>query len=106
MVSGRQWYLKLSEVMKQLEFIKVHSEPCVHVFDRQGDKVIVPTYVDDLHITTKTTEAIQQVKEELGKHFKLRDLGPTKWFLGIHIIRDRSKRTHSLSPSTSTALTC
>jgi hypothetical protein len=23
-------------------------------------------------------------------------LGPTKWFLGIHIIRDRSKRTLSL----------
>ncbi len=37
------------------------------------------------------------MKEELGQHFKLRDLGPTKWFLGIHIIRDRSKRTLSLS---------
>jgi hypothetical protein len=67
------------------------------VFDRQGDKVIVPTYVDVLHITAKTTDAIQRVKEELGKHFKLHDLGPTKWFLGIHIIRDRSKHTLSLS---------
>ena len=51
--AGRQWYLKLSEVMKQLGFIKVRSEPCVYVFDRQGDKAIVPTYVDDLHITAK-----------------------------------------------------
>ena len=93
----RKWYLKLSDVMKQLGFIKVRSEPCVYVFDRQGDKVIVPTYVDDLHITARTTDAIQRVKEELGKHFKLRDLGPTKWFLGIHIIRDRSKHTLSLS---------
>ena len=58
-VTGQALYLKLSEVMKQLGFIKVRSEPCVYVFDRQGDKVIVPTYVDDLHITAKTTDAIQ-----------------------------------------------
>jgi hypothetical protein len=94
---SRQWYLKLSEVMKSIGFTKVRSEPCVYVFDRDGDKVIVPSYVDDLHIAAKSKQSVERVKEELRKHFKLRDLGPTKWFLGIHIIRDRAKRTLSLS---------
>jgi hypothetical protein len=82
---SRQWYLKLSEVMKAIGFTKVRSEPCVYVFDRDGDKVIVPSYVDDLHIAAKSKEAVEQVKQELGRYFKLCDLGPTKWFLGIHI---------------------
>jgi hypothetical protein len=44
--------------MKQLVFIEVCSEPCVYVFDRLGNKVIILTYVDDLHIAAKTSQAI------------------------------------------------
>jgi hypothetical protein len=94
---GRQWYLKLSEVMKLIGFTKVRSEPCVYVYERNGDRVLVPSYVDDLHIISKSSEAIAKIKSELSSHFKLRDLGPTKWFLGIHITRDRSNHTLSLS---------
>jgi hypothetical protein len=52
---GRQWYLKLSVVMKEIGFRKVRSEPCVYVWeDSTGGKVVVPTYVDDCHIIGKT----------------------------------------------------
>jgi len=61
---SRQWYLKLSEVMKDLGFKKVRSEPCVYIFLRGDDRVIVPSYVDDLHIASKSKEAIQRVKDE------------------------------------------
>ena len=41
---GRQWYLKLSEVMKEIGFRKVRSEPCVYLWeDSTGGKVVVPT---------------------------------------------------------------
>jgi len=54
---GRQWYLKLSEVMKEIGFRKVHSEPCVYLWeDSTGGKVVVPMYVDDCHIIGKTKE--------------------------------------------------
>jgi len=94
---SRQWYLKLSEVMQDLGIKKVCSEPHVYVFLRGDDRVIVPSYVDDLHIAYKSKESIQHVKDELGKRFKLCDLGPSKWFLRIHITHDRSKHTLSLS---------
>lgn len=94
---GRQWYLKLSEVMKSIGFRKLRSEPCVYVFERDGERIIVPSYVDDLHIVAKTKDAIARVKQQLAQHFKLRDLGDTKFFLGIHITRDRTNQTLSLS---------
>lgn len=94
---ARQWYLKLSEVMRQIGFSKVRSEPCVYIFKRGDDRIIVPCYVDDLHIACKSIDNANHIKKELGKHFQLRDLGPTKWFLGIHITRNRAAHTLSLS---------
>jgi len=94
---GRQWYLKLSEVMKQIGFRKVHSEPCVYLWeDSTGGKVVVPTYVDDCHIISKTKESIQHIKTELQRHFKLCDLGPTSWFLIVDIKRNRSTRNYTV----------
>jgi hypothetical protein len=37
--------------------------------------------------------------KELGKTFQLTDVGDLKWFIGIHIIGDRTKRLISLSPA-------
>ena len=37
----RQWYLKLSKVMKEIGFRKVQSEPCVYVWeDSTGEEVV------------------------------------------------------------------
>ena len=94
---ARQWYLKLSLVMRELGFRKVHSEPCVYIWENtEGDRVIVPRYVDDCHLVGNAA-GVARTKASLKEHFELRDLGPTRWFLGIHITRDRKKRTLSLS---------
>lgn len=34
----------------------------------------------------------EQIVEELKKLFELTMVGDLKWFLGIHVIRDRAKR--------------
>jgi len=95
---GRQWYLKLSEVMKEIGFRKVRSEPCVYLWeDSTGRKVVVPTYVDDCHIIGKIKESIQHIKAELQRHFELCDLGPTSWFLGVGIKHNCSTHTITLS---------
>ena len=54
-------------------------------------------FVDDITIAGKDKAAIQRVKDDLRKHFKLRDLGPTSWLLGVKIERDRSKCSLSIS---------
>jgi len=47
--------------------------------------LVVPTYMDDCHIIARTREGIQHIQAELQKRFKLHDMGPTNWFLGIDI---------------------
>ena len=59
--------------------------------------IIIPVFIDDITLATKSKEVLDKAVEELSKHFPLRDLGPTSFLLGIHITRDFEKRTIALS---------
>src|SRR6201986_4222881 len=48
-------------------------------------------------LVSKSKEKIAKLKEELKKHFKLRDLGGTSFLLGIKMERDRPNHTLKLS---------
>jgi hypothetical protein len=47
-------------------------------------------------IAARTKQEITKTKDELKTHFKLRDLGPTSWLLGMEIKHDRSTCTMTL----------
>ena len=49
--------------------------------------VVMLVYVDDILITGSSTDLIQEVKAFLHTQFKLKDLGPLKYFLGIEVAR-------------------
>ena len=95
--AGRCWHEKLHSVLSKLGFERLSCEHSVWVYLRDGVHLIIPVFVDDITIAGKSKEAIQQVKDDLKAHFKLRDLGPTSWLLGVQIERDRSKRSLSIS---------
>ncbi len=94
---GRLWYVRLDQAFQTMGFKRIESDRSVYVWERQGSKVIVPVFVDDITIACRSKDAIAEVKALLGKEFKLRDLGPTKFLLGVEIIRDRKRRTLQLS---------
>ena len=48
---------------------------------------IMAVYVDDIVITGDDVEEIKRLKENLGKTFEVKDLGPLRYFLGIEIAR-------------------
>jgi Reverse transcriptase (RNA-dependent DNA polymerase) len=85
------WQLKLTDTFRSMGFKEIPQEPCVMM--RNG--VIVFFYVDDIVFAYRKEHAMW-AKKELAKVFELTDAGDLKWFLGIHIIRDRAKRTISL----------
>ncbi|CAI7783229.1 unnamed protein product, partial [Closterium sp. NIES-54] len=59
----------------------------------------VLVYVDDLVFATADTEALTLVKSELQKRQTCTDLGELRSYLGLQIIRDRARRTITLTQS-------
>lgn len=78
-------------------FTRIVCEHSVWVYMRDGVRMFVPVFVDDITIAGKSKTAIQRVKDDLSAHFKLRDLGPMSWLLGVKIECDQSKCFLSIS---------
>ena len=57
----------------------------------------MPVFIDDITIASSSVAESDRIVEELSRAFKLRDLGPTSFLLGIEITRDRPNRHISLS---------
>ena len=52
--------------------------------------VIVLVYVDDLLITVSDHVLVKATKQVLHNHFKMKDLGELKYFLGIEFCKSES----------------
>ena len=103
--AGRVWFKTLADTLSKMGFIQIKSDPSIYVFLRDTLRIIIPVFVDDMTLISKSKPAIQAFIKELSTHFKLRDLGSTTQLLGIKIDRDRPSRTISLSQG-SISLTC
>ncbi|PIL24549.1 hypothetical protein GSI_13399 [Ganoderma sinense ZZ0214-1] len=95
--AGRCWHEKLDKVLNQLGFEQLTCKHSVWVYLCDGVRLIIPVFVDDITIAGKDKAVIQRVKDNLRKHFKLQDLGPTSWLLGVQIKHDHSKCSLSIS---------
>jgi hypothetical protein len=94
---GREWFRRLEEVLVELGFARIRSDSSVFIWEKDGVKVIVPVFVDDITLASKSKEKIAEIKGLLAQRFKLRDLGPTSFLLGVQIDRERSARTLHIS---------
>ena len=53
--------------------------------------------MDDLTLVSKSKEALDRIKSQLAENFKLKDLGPTTWLLGVQVTYNQEERTLKLS---------
>ena len=88
---------RLTKVMvKELGFSKCRSDECVFFTRKYGDLLFVTVYVDDLVIVGKRAH-VDKFKAEFRRHYKIKDLGPLQWILGIKVDRDRKAKTTKMS---------
>ena len=78
------WYNRLSEFLLKLGFINNEVCPCIFIRAKETRFVIIVVYVDDLNLIRSPKE-ITDMSVSLTKEFKMKDLGQTKFYLGLHI---------------------
>ncbi|KAJ9539547.1 hypothetical protein OSB04_032280 [Centaurea solstitialis] len=82
--SGRMWYNRLSEYLIGLGYL--NNELCTCVFIRKSTSgyAIIAVYVDDMNLIG-TSKELLETAEILKKEFEMKDLGKTRYCLGLQI---------------------
>ena len=93
--SPRIWYNTLAAFLGSLGFEPLIADYSVF---RRG-RVIIAIYVDDLLLVGPSKPEIQDIKSKLSERFKMSDLGPCGYYLGMTVTRDRAHRTLKLGQS-------
>lgn len=82
--SGRMWYNRLSDYLISKGYVNNSICPCVFIKKTTSGYVIIAVYVDDLNIIG-TNREIHEVLVLLKEEFEMKDLGKTKYCLGLQI---------------------
>lgn len=86
--SGREWYKKLNSYLVENGGECTPADPCVYVFGKGENRVIIIIYVDDLILASKTLQKLESIKAKLKSAFKMVDLGQISNILGINVHRE------------------
>ncbi len=84
------WQQKLTDEMKKLDFEEIPQEPSVV----QKNGIICFFYLDDIVFVFKKDQRneVERTVASLSKALTIERKGELKWFLRLHVIRDRSDR--------------
>ncbi|XP_013674157.1 uncharacterized mitochondrial protein AtMg00810-like [Brassica napus] len=83
--ASRQWNHKLSAVFFREGFVQAHADHSLFVKRTSTLFIEALIYVDDILLVGNDEAAIAHFKDVLQAAFKLRVLGPSKYFLGFEI---------------------
>ncbi|CAI7771048.1 unnamed protein product [Closterium sp. NIES-54] len=96
----REWHNTLRMPLAALGFAPLTADPSLFLrTDASLPPFYVLVYVDNLVFALADTEALALVKSKLQKRHTCTDLCELRSYLGLQIIRDRARRTITLTQS-------
>ena len=95
-----RWYQELSLTLGELGLKRAHTDWGVFYGRIRQDILVLASHVDDCTITGSSPELIHSFKAEIRLCYKITDLGPISWLLGMKVACDRDARMISLSQQT------
>lgn len=81
----RAWYAKLSSKLINLGFVASKSDTSLFIYQKSDLTIYMLIYVDDIIVTSSSSEAVLALLSDLRKDFALKDLGDLHYFLGIEV---------------------
>jgi hypothetical protein len=96
----RNWYKKVSAfIVDRLGYKATISDPCLfHRRSATGRLMTLFLFVDDFQVSFHRDDRSEWsgLKAKLVKEYDTKDVGESKWMLGMRIARDRKARTITL----------
>ncbi|KAL4295330.1 hypothetical protein GQ457_12G017960 [Hibiscus cannabinus] len=87
--ASRQWFHAFSKVALDYGFVQSPSEHSLFVKGAGVDLIALLVYVDDIVLAGSNLGHLKAVQSFLQHLFKLKELGPLKYFLGFEIARNK-----------------
>jgi ribosomal protein L6P/L9E len=85
----------LDQSLIKLGFNRCVTEHAIYIRCDAGGRLIVRVYVDDLIITGANTDMVGKFKAKMQSVFKMSDLGPLSYYLGIEVHQSKQGITIS-----------
>ncbi|KAJ9523607.1 hypothetical protein QJQ45_007310 [Haematococcus lacustris] len=91
----RAWHARLCEELLAIGFTASEADPALFTLQLPSGPVYLLVYVDDCLLCTQQgdTAGLAHVKQQLACVFNIKDMGDTRWFLGMQITRNRAEGT-------------
>jgi len=85
--AGRNWNKLLDQWLKDYKMKPSLADPCLYILNSTESRTFlaITIYVDDIITVTNNQTKRNQIIDELGKKFKITDLGRINWILGTHL---------------------
>ena len=94
---GRVWYEEISGTLRDMGYTHTDADHAVFTCGAGTALTIIALYVDDITMAASNMATIDQDKQALCHAYEMTDLGELSWILGMHIVRNRTTRSISLS---------
>uniref|UniRef100_A0A2N9ETF6 Reverse transcriptase Ty1/copia-type domain-containing protein n=1 Tax=Fagus sylvatica TaxID=28930 RepID=A0A2N9ETF6_FAGSY len=85
--ASRQWFSKFSTTLLSHGFTQSKADYSLFTRHDGSSFIALLVYVDDILIASSDIAAVTKLKQFLDAQFKLKDLGPVRYFLGLEIAR-------------------
>jgi hypothetical protein len=94
---GQKWYNTLCRTLTKLGLKRAEADCGVFYAHIGGDIILLAIHVNDCVLTGNSVALLTKLKQKVGAIYKLTDLGPISWLLGIKVTRDHPTNTLHLS---------
>lgn len=81
--AGRQWNIKLNDVLLKFGLKRSKFDPCVYLNNKLT--LLIAVYVDDFLMFFKHEKELNELKFFLNSELKMKEIGEAKECIGIHI---------------------
>jgi len=95
--SPRAWYERLSNFLHSIGFTSTASDASLFLRFTNSSQIYMLIYVDDIIITGSSSSEVSHLICTLAKEFRLKEMGPLHFFLGMELTPTSPSGSYVLS---------